>query len=95
MIEREYIVTQPNTGKHLVGDILKLTDEQATALVNKVELRAEHVNNTEVQKLKDKNDELELTILDLKEQLADALSKIPKRRGRKPKEEPEAIADGV
>lgn len=36
MAKRKYIVTQPNTYDHEVGDEIDLTDEQARQLVNKV-----------------------------------------------------------
>ena len=94
---REYVVTKPNTGKHSVGDVLTLSDEKAQSLINKVELKKAVINSPELQALQDKNDELELTIMELREQLAEA--KKPRRRGRKPKPEaeaePQAMPDGV
>lgn len=85
----EYVVTQPGTRKHRVGDVIELDDRHAKALVNKVELRANHGLSPELQADLDKIDELELTVADLREQLTEA--KKPKPRGRKPK----AATDGV
>jgi len=43
---KKYIVTQPGTLNHEVGDVIELTDEKAKMLVNKVALKSE--NSTQV-----------------------------------------------
>lgn len=51
---KKYKVTQTNTLGKKVGDFIELTDRQALALVNKVELVKEPVKPVEVKKAKAK-----------------------------------------
>ena len=91
----DYVVTKPNTRKHNVGDMVSLTERHAAALINKVELKSDRGLSSDEQATHDQIDDLQLTIDDLREQLAEANK--PRRRGRKPKPEPEAevLLDGV
>lgn len=66
---QDYVVTQPNTLNHSVGDTVQLTDKQAARLVNKVRLKDEAAKQSAAGRKSAEVNKLTEEVAKLEEQL--------------------------